>query len=461
MEARTRGVAALSDTRSPDQEEINKLRPPDDTCGLPERRPWCVRFTRTGMDPHRAVELRLRDRGVHALLMGCAAFGVGLAASLTLETQLLRDVSVLSMFLGRLPVACISPGASEDDLRSPVLRRILFYTSACDSAATMIVASIWLRRPTNPCGAIAVLPSFVICIARSCEPILCWINPTFCWPAFRIASCITGALQLVRVATQTHAVRLAQAAGASGLLSLLGDSGRPYLMPAAYQCQSHRMFMPGDVSLYGAMGCGCVCLLSGLFLTPAVRGVLAKASGSFGLPASRVLHLSDGICIAPDQDGLGPNAPSEDFCSKLSWKSSGLFAGKKSSLWSGWSEAWSDPDLTCQEKLCRNLRRLRLPDRRDPTGFAKWKYAVKVTKERLAEAEAQKAKRRALHHGKAYGRLIWLLLRRAQRDPSRMLAIIPRDALRLIVQKAIVDETTRLDKLYSARLRAGAATYRG
>ena len=86
---------------------------------------------------------------------------------------------------------------------------------------------------------------------------------------------------------------------------------------------------------------------------------------------------------------------------------------------------------------------------------------MKAEKERLAEAEAQKAKRRAKHHGKAYGRLVWLLLSRAQRRPSCKLAIIPRDALRLIVLTVITNETTRLDKLYSARLRAGATTYRG
>ena len=409
------------------------------------------------MDPHRAVERRLRDRGVAAVFISGAAFGAALAASLTLKAQTWRDISVLSMWLMKLPVACISPGASEGDLTSPVLARILFYASILNSAA---VITIWLSSTPNPCGAIVALPGFLMCVVHSCVPIVCWTNPRLCWAAYRVAACITGVLQLVRVAAQTHAVRLAEAADASGLLpSLLGDSRLSHALLAAEQCQAHRHFLPRNVSFHGAVVFGCVGLSLGLALTPALRLALAKASGSFGLPASRVLHLSDGICIPPDQHGLDPDAPSEGSCS---WKSSGLFAGKKScSLWSGWSAEWSDADLTYQEKLSQKLQLVPLPDFHDPTGFRRWKHAVKAEKERLAEAEAQKAKRRAIHHGKAYGRLVWLLLSRAQRRPSCKLAIIPRDALRLIVLTAITNETTRLDKLYSARLRAGATTYRG
>ena len=408
------------------------------------------------MDPHCAVERRLRDRGVAAVFFSCAAFGAALAASLTLKAQTWRDISVLSMWLMKLPVACISPGASEGDLSSPVLVRILFYASILNSAA---VIAVWLSNTPNPCAAIVALPGFVMCVVHSCLPIICWINPRLYWGAYRVAACITGVLQLVRVAAQTHAVRLAEAADASGLLLfLLGDSGIPHPMLAAEQCQAHRQFPPRNVSFQAAVVFGCAGLSLGLVLTPALRFALAKASGSFGLPASRVLHLSDGICIPPDQHGLDPDAPSEGSCS---WKSSGLFAGKKSSLWSGWSAEWSDADLTYQEKLSQNLQLVPLPDFHDPTGFRRWKHAVKAEKARLAEAEAQKAKRRALHHGKAHGRLVWLLLSRAQRRPSCKLAIIPRDALRLIVLTVITNETTRLDKLYSARLRAGATTYRG
>ena len=41
----------------------------------------------------------------------------------------------------------------------------------------------------------------------------------------------------------------------------------------------------------------------------------------------------------------------------------------------------------------------------------------------LVREEAVKAKRRAAHKGKAYGKLLWLLLRHAQRDPCTETAL--------------------------------------
>ena len=87
---------------------------------------------------------------------------------------------------------------------------------------------------------------------------------------------------------------------------------------------------------------------------------------------------------------------------------------------------------------------------------------IQAAKASLAEAEVSKAERRAAHYGKAYGKLVWLLLRRAQRRiPQHPLALLPRDALRMILANVIEDETTRLKQLYSGRLLAGAPSFRG
>ncbi len=86
---------------------------------------------------------------------------------------------------------------------------------------------------------------------------------------------------------------------------------------------------------------------------------------------------------------------------------------------------------------------------------------IRRAKLHLAQREAGKAKRRAAHRGKAYGQLVWLLLRRAQRDRAHHVSLIPRDCLRKIVIVVIAHETARLDDLCSQRLAAGATSYRG
>ena len=136
--------------------------------------------------------------------------------------------------------------------------------------------------------------------------------------------------------------------------------------------------------------------------------------------------------------------------------SSGPFALRAHSLWSGWSAAWSDPDLTYQEKLSRAMGW-------DVAGFGfrSLREAVRKAKAYLADVEAAKAKRRAAEHGKSHGRLVWKILRRAQRDPASPLCCVPRDALRIIVHEFIRGEVARLEVLYSERLAAGATSYRG
>ena len=77
---------------------------------------------------------------------------------------------------------------------------------------------------------------------------------------------------------------------------------------------------------------------------------------------------------------------------------------------------------------------------------------IQEAKASLMQEEARKATRRAADHGKAHGRLVWQLVRRAQKRPECLLSIVPRDALRLIVERFIADETVRLEELYLGAL---------
>lgn len=59
---------------------------------------------------------------------------------------------------------------------------------------------------------------------------------------------------------------------------------------------------------------------------------------------------------------------------------------------------------------------------------------IRTAKAKLADAEAKKAVRRAKHYAKAYGKLVWLVTRRAQRH--HLFSVIPRDALRMMYAPA-------------------------
>ena len=143
--------------------------------------------------------------------------------------------------------------------------------------------------------------------------------------------------------------------------------------------------------------------------------------------------------------------------------SSGLFPGCGASLWSGWSASWSDagPEKSYQERLSAFLGGHRRLLSHDLPLRAAMQAMIRQAKLHLAQREAGKAKRRAAHRGKAYGQLVWLRLRRAQRDRAHHVSLIPRYCLRKIVIVVIADETARLDDLYSQRLAAGATSYRG
>ena len=396
------------------------------------------------MDALSLVKWRLMKRAaaLNGLLLLCTI--AVLAARLHSNT-----FSLLALFcmLGHsVLTAAISPGASEDDLRSsPVLERILFFSSISGAAAALLY---WSQRPPTPCGAIASGPGLAMVLAWCCVPVLGMKSQMHYWPAGRTAVSIMGVLQVARVTAQTHAVRLA------GTLSALGASD---LLPmsVAERCQAHGLFLPGQVSWASAISFGWLALSLGLLLTPAIRTTLASLLGSFGLRAACVVHLNEGILLEPSDERGRADGALDDGASTV--ESSGIFGGKKASLWSGWSASWSDAGETYQAKLTRRLGGCNTL----PRDFATMQKVIQEAKASLMQEEARKATRRAADHGKAHGRLVWQLVRRAQKRPECLLSILPRDALRLIVERFIADETVRLEELYLTRVRAGATSYRG
>ena len=393
------------------------------------------------MDAQSLVKWRLMKRAAALQALICTI--AVLAARIHSTSSLL---GIFCMVANAVITAVISPGASEDDLRSsPVLDRIMFFSSSSAAAMALLV---WSQRPPTPCDAIASGPGLAMVLAWCCVPVLGMKSQMHYWPAARTAASIMGVLQVARVTAQTHAVCLA------GTLSALGASD---LLPmsVAERCQAHGLFLPGQVSWASAISFGWLALSLGLLLTPVTRTTLASLPGSFGLPAAYVVHLNQGILLEPSDERRRADGALDGSASTV--ESSGIFGGKKSSLWSGWSASWSDAGETHQAKLTRMLG----GGSTLPRDFATMQRVIQEAKARLMQGEARKATRRAADHGKAHGRLVWQLVRRAQKRPECLLSIVPRDALRLIVERFIADETVRLEELYLTRVRAGATSYRG
>ena len=402
------------------------------------------------------VDHRLRSRTLLAGVTTTALVlsGVAAIAAATQPPHLDADAWRTAAILAPVPLAsvvmaCVSPAASSDDL-SPMLERGMLYASLVEAADALIAWGItYNAAPPHLCHHLTTLPSLLMCLACACVPLFGMRNALHFWPAHRCAMVALGALQIARTTAKAHALRLADAAAALGFSELLPAS-------VAMQCQAHPRFMPGAVSHGVALGFGSLAMLTGLALTPAMRTRLAMLSGRFGLPAARVLHLGDGISLEPDE--TAPAAASQS--SEMARSSSGAFTAN-TSLWSGWSAKWSDSEETTEldfwNKLSVNLRHTALGS----ADFGPLQQAIRAQTARIAEVETSKAKRRAVHHGKAYGKLVWLLLRRAQRCPDSALASIPRDVLRILVGFVTAAETARLDHLYSSRLVAGARSWRG
>ena len=177
--------------------------------------------------------------------------------------------------LAALVMACVSPAASSDDL-SPALERSMLYASIVQAAAAIMV---WANAaPWHPCHSLTTLPGVLACAA---VPLFGMRDALHYWPAHRCAMVASGALQFVRTAAQAHALRLADAAAALGLTTLLPAS-------AAMQCQAHPLFLPGGVSQSAALGFGLVALVTGLALTPATR----RGSGCWASSGRRSRRLT-------------------------------------------------------------------------------------------------------------------------------------------------------------------------
>ena len=398
------------------------------------------------------IDHRLRWR---TLLAGVTTTAIVLVACLAmaasaqqphLDVDAWRTAAILvPLPLATLVMACVFPAASSDDL-IPALERGMLYASFVEAAAPSIS---WANAASlHPCYSLLTPPSLLMCLVCASVPLFTMRNALHYWPAHRCAMVSFGALQLARTTAQVHALRLADTSAALGLSELLPVS-------VAIRCQAHTRFMPGGVSHGAALGFGFLALLTGLTLTPSMRTRLAVLSGRFGLPAARVLHLGDGISLEPDE--TAPAAASQS--SKRTSNSCPFTA--QTSRWSGWSARWSDSSDTPERdfwiKLPVNLRNKALGS----VDFGPLQEAIRAQTVRITQAEASKAKRRAVHHGRAYGKLVWLLLRRAQRCPDSALASIPQDLLWILVEFVKEAETVRLDHLYSSRLAAGASSWRG
>ena len=242
------------------------------------------------------VDHRLRWRILLTCLLATAITHVQVLAARPRfrMTEMWRTAAVVAMLpLTSLVVACVSPAASPDDI-SPVIERGMLYTSIVGGVGPI---SAWVKfAPQHPCHPVGMLPGALMCLVMGAVPLLGMRNAMNYWPAHRFALVASGVLQFARVAAQAYAPRLANAAAALGLSGLLP-------MPVAEQCQAHGLYLPGDVSLSGALVFGIMWCATGLALTPSMRTRLATLSGRFGLPAARVLRLGDGIVLEPDPVG--------------------------------------------------------------------------------------------------------------------------------------------------------------
>lgn len=147
-----------------------------------------------------------------------------------------------------------------------------------------------------------------------------------------------------------------------------------------------------------------------------------------------------------------PDDPDAPLCGPAgSVASSGPFSNR--SLWDGWSDVWSDPGVTYQQKLSRMVSRgLRFRSREEV------QESVRSAKDILAKEEASKAMRRAEQHAERRAQLVWRLLLHGSQSP---VACLPKDALRIIIKEWAKEETKRLERLYAHRLEGGATSYRG
>ena len=279
------------------------------------------------MDASRVVDERLRKRAAFATSAGHAVCSV-LVAVANFQAEPWRTAAVLLPSpLFSLLMVCISPAASDSDLGTPTLERPMLNVSISSAVASMGTFFAAARHRWHPIDS---LHGLIMSLTHFCVPCLGVCNARWFWPAHRAALTVSGALHIARVIAQTHDLLLAKTASIE---------------------QCHTLSRPAAIAF------GCVLMTMGLALTPSIRTWLATRFGSFGLPGARVLQLKDGILLPPEND-----QPSTTWCSNASRSrsrrsrcsvgaSSGLFAGKEPSLWSGWSASWSDCGKSSSAKL--------------------------------------------------------------------------------------------------------------
>jgi len=326
----------------------------------------------------------------------------------------------------KLLVACICPDCPGSDNGDPMLQRSKAYASASLFGVSVNHFYTGALSSDNECGALTSLPGLLMVVAIGLVPLF---GPRWYWPAGRVALGTIGGLQLARVYAQTHAMRLAEAAAAIGASTLLP-------MPVAQRCQASPTFLPGQLPWELAVCWGGINVLLSLMWTPSVRVRAATLAERLGLPAARVFHLADGVLLA--------DAGAESTSSS----SSGLFGAKKTfSLWSGktsvvsasclcWKRSPHPPFAPPPPPLSPRVRR----------------SLERVLRAKLIDAKERKCQRLAAIHAQARGKLVWTLLRRAQkRDEECTLSLIPKDALRIVVGWVVTAETARLEAAYSPR----------
>ena len=176
------------------------------------------------------VDQRLRRRALLGGLM--ASLGLfGFLAAVQIESVTCRDAAVYVVPpLCYFVMACITPAATADDI-NPAMEWCMRYASTLSAASAFW---LWVKSTeTHPCGGLVAIPGLLGFLARVSVPLLGLRNPLWFWPAERFVLVFMGAMRLVQVAVQTHALLLADVASALGLFELLP-------VPMAVQCQAQQ-----------------------------------------------------------------------------------------------------------------------------------------------------------------------------------------------------------------------------
>ena len=176
------------------------------------------------------VDQRLRRRALLGGLM--ASLGLfGFLAAVQIESVTCRDAAVYVVPpLCYFVMACITPAATADDI-NPAMEWCMRYASTLSAACAFW---LWVKSTeTHPCGGLVAIPGLLGFLSRVSVPLLGLRNPLWFWPAERCVLVFMGAMRLVQVAVQTHALLFADVASVLGLFELLP-------MPMAVQCQAQQ-----------------------------------------------------------------------------------------------------------------------------------------------------------------------------------------------------------------------------